>query len=180
MTEVNVTPEMTMGEILDSIPSAQRALFQRYHIGGCSSCGYEAEDPLSKVCKDHNILDINEVLTFLKQAHELDQHMQLEPTEVKSWVEAGKAFTFLDVRMPEEHAKARVEAAEPLDYTDQEKYMKLPKDTKFVFLCRDGGRALDVAAYFRGHGFEGAYSVRGGLDAWRSQVDPSIPTYEVE
>ena len=37
---------------------------------------------------------------------------------------------------------------------------------------------LIVAAYFLGHGFQSVYSLRGGLDAWREQVDPSLPDYE--
>ncbi len=37
MTEQTITPDMTMEAILASFPSAQRALFQRYHVGGCSS-----------------------------------------------------------------------------------------------------------------------------------------------
>jgi hypothetical protein len=28
-----------MREVLEVFPGAQRALFRRYHIGGCSSCG---------------------------------------------------------------------------------------------------------------------------------------------
>ena len=50
-------------EILDRIPSAQRALFQRYHVGGCSSCAFQPTDTLAQVCKDHNILDVNEVVS---------------------------------------------------------------------------------------------------------------------
>lgn len=178
MSQVTVNPEMTMESILTAIPSAQRALFQRYHIGGCSSCGYEPTDTLSKVCKDHNILDVNEVVTFLHQAHELDQNMQVQPTQVQSWVEAGEDFSFIDVRTPDELEKARVESAEPMDYTNSERYMNLPKDRKIVFLCKSGARSLDVAAYFLGHGFSNVYSVREGLEGWRRDVDPSLPTYE--
>lgn len=35
-----------MGEVLEAYPSAQRALFRRYHIGGCNSCGYAPGDTL--------------------------------------------------------------------------------------------------------------------------------------
>lgn len=177
MTEVTVTPDMTMDAILGTIPSAQRALFQRYHIGGCSSCGYEPTDSLAKVCKDHNILDVNEVVTFLHQAHELDQNMQVDATQVQSWLDAGEDFSFIDVRTPDELAQARIEAAEPMDYTDSERYMKLPKDRKIVFVCKTGARSMDVAAYFLGHGFTSVLSVRDGLDGWRAQVDGSIPNY---
>lgn len=178
-TVPEITLEMTMEEILARIPSAQRALFQRYHVGGCSSCGFLPSDTLEKVCRDHNLLDTAGVLETIRRAHEADLRMQVGAREVADWLAAGEDFTFLDVRPPGEIAKAPLPAAEPLDYDDSERYMALPKDRKIVFLCRDGGRSLDVAAYFAGHGFERAYVVRGGLDAWRAEVDPSVPTYEV-
>lgn len=177
MTEVTVTPDMTMDSILGSIPSAQRALFQRYHIGGCSSCGYEPTDSLAKVCKDHNILDVNEVVTFLHQAHELDQNMQVDATQVQSWLDAGEEFSFIDVRTPDELAQASIASAEPMDYSNSERYMNLPKDRKIVFVCKTGDRSMDVAAYFLGHGFTKVLSVREGLDGWRKQVDSTIPNY---
>ncbi len=174
-----ITLEMTMAEILERIPSAQRALFQRYHVGGCSSCGFQPTDTLEKVCRDHNLLDTQGVLETILRAHEADLRMQVEARDVAAWLDAGVDFTFLDVRPPGEIARAPLPAAEPLDYDDAQRYMALPKDRKIVFLCRDGSRSLDVAAYFAGHGFEQVFVVRNGLDGWRAQVDPSIPVYEV-
>ncbi|MGA9776793.1 MAG: hypothetical protein WBS33_00820 [Verrucomicrobiia bacterium] len=36
MTKIN--SQSSMREVLEVFPGAQRALFRRYHIGGCSSC----------------------------------------------------------------------------------------------------------------------------------------------
>ena len=163
-----------MGEILSSIPAAQRALFQRYHIGGCSSCGYEAEDSLAKVCKDHNILDVNEVVTFLYEAHELDQKMQLPPAEVKAMLDAGEDFSFIDVRSGEELDEGAFPAAEAMNYENSEQYMSLPKDRKIVFACLEGDRALNVCAYFRGHEFTNVFTLKGGIRAWKSDVDAAV------
>lgn len=176
-TQIEIQPEMTMQEILTKAPSAQRALFQRYHVGGCSSCGFQPTDTLAQVCKDHNILDINDVIHTIVRSHEVDQKMQVEPYEVRGWVDAGEEFSFLDVRTPEEWQLARIEGAELLDYNDSQKYMELPKERKLVFFCKSGARSLDVASYFIGHGFTKVFSMRGGLDAWRGVVDPSIPNY---
>ena len=55
--------------------------------------------------------------------------------------------------------------------------MELPKDRKLVFMCKSGMRSLDVASYFIGHGFQNVWSMRGGIDLWRAEVDPSIPDY---
>jgi rhodanese-related sulfurtransferase len=173
--EITIRPDMTMEEILRVAPAAHRALFQRYHIGGCSACGFQPTDTLARVCKDHNILDVQEVVSTILTAQEMESTMQVEPRQVREWLDRHEPVRLIDVRMPDELTQARVPQAEPLDYDDPGKYMGLPKDTRLVFLCSTGDRSLDVAAYFKGHGFTQAHSVRGGLAAWRAQVDPTLP-----
>jgi len=176
-TTVQITPEMTMEQILEIAPSAQRALFQRYHVGGCSSCGFQPTDTLAQVCKDHNILDIKDVLDTIQRAAEADGQIEIKPAQVKEWLDTKVEFSFIDVRTPEEYRIARIPGAELIDYDDPSKYMGLPKDRKIVFTCKSGMRSLDVAAYFAGHGFKHVYSMAGGIDAWSSQIDRSIPRY---
>lgn len=178
MSEITITPDMTMEEVLNRAPAAQRALFQRYHIGGCSSCAFQPDDTLGQVARDHNVLDVDEMIRAIVQAEELDGRIQIEARQVKEWLDRGEDFTFLDCRTPDEWAKASVQAAEQLDYDDSARYMGLPKDRRIVFLCKDGERSLSVASYFIGHQFTNCMAVRGGLDAWRDQVDPSLPDYE--
>ncbi len=170
-----IRPEMTMAEIQQHYPSARRALFQRYHVGGCSSCGFEQSDTLEKVCRDHNLLDVPGVVQHLLNSHEVDQRMQLEPRQAKEWLDTGEKLLFLDLRHPSQVGEARVSGAEPLDFANQAKYMQLPKETRIVFLCQSGVASLDAAAYFAGHGFTQVYSVRGGVDAWRAQVERGLP-----
>ena len=175
--QIEITPEMTMEQVMDAAPAAQRALFQRYHVGGCSSCGFQPSDTVAQVAKDHNILDVNEMIQTIVRAQDLDSRIQVDPVTVKGWLDAGEDFSFIDVRTPEEWEMARIEAAELLDYNESEKYMGLPKDRKIVFSCHSGVRSLDVASYFIGHGFTEVYSMRGGISAWSEQVDPSVPRY---
>lgn len=175
--EITIRPEMTMAQILAIAPAAQRALFQRYHVGGCSACGFQPTDTLAQLCKDHNILDVNEVVRTILVAQEMDTHMQVDAPQVRSWLDDQVDFSFIDVRPPQEWEAARIAEAELLDYNDSARYMSLPKDRTIVFTCKTGERSLDVAAYFKGHGFTNVLSLRGGLDAWRTHVDPSLPTY---
>jgi rhodanese-related sulfurtransferase len=79
--------------------------------------------------------------------------------------------------MPDELALAKIAAAEALDYDNPGTYRSLPKDTKIVFHCKSGVRSLDVAAYFKGHGFTNVWSMRGGIDEWSRAVDAAVPTY---
>jgi rhodanese-related sulfurtransferase len=39
---------------------------------------------------------------------------------------------------------------------------------------------MDAAAYFSGHGFANVKSLRGGIDAWSAEIDPSLPRYHLE
>lgn len=164
-----IRPEMTMESILQVAPAAQRALFQRYHVGGCSACGFQPTDTLAQVCKDHNILDVNEVIRTIHLAQEMDSNMQVDPAALREWLGTGAELSLIDVRMPDDLGKGSIPGAEPLDYADSGKYMSLPKDRRIVFACQDGQRSLDVAAYFRGHGFTEVRSLRGGIDAWTRQ-----------
>jgi hypothetical protein len=38
--EMNIDSNSPMSTVLENFPGAQRALFRRYHIGGCSSVGF--------------------------------------------------------------------------------------------------------------------------------------------
>jgi rhodanese-related sulfurtransferase len=178
VTEIIITPDMTMEEVMQAAPAAQRALFQRYHVGGCSACGFEPHDTLGKVAKDHNVLDVKEMIETIKRAQDLDTNMRVAPTDVKAWLDAGEEFSFIDCRTPQEWELANLPAAERLDYDAPDKYMSLPKDRRIVFTCHTGDRSLDVASYFVGHGFTAVYSMRGGLDAWSQEVDSALPRYE--
>ena len=56
-----------MEEILHAYPSANVGLFQRYHLGGCASCGYHPVDTLAAVCQTNNIMDsMDDVITCIR------------------------------------------------------------------------------------------------------------------
>jgi len=172
-TQLDIQPEMTMEAIMEVAPSAQRALFQRYHVGGCSSCGFQPTDTLAQVCKDHNLLDVNEVMKTIVLSEQVDKTTQINADQVRAWLAAGEEFTFIDVQPPSEEELVRVESAELLDYNNSAKYMEREKDHRFVFICADGDRSLDVASYFIGHGFTEVSAVRGGVNAWLASSDAS-------
>ena len=46
-TEIN--SDSTMEQVLMEYPGARRALFRKYHIGGCSSCGFQMNETLAGV-----------------------------------------------------------------------------------------------------------------------------------
>ncbi|HUC86039.1 MAG TPA: hypothetical protein VL970_12655, partial [Candidatus Acidoferrales bacterium] len=59
-----------MREVLEKYPGAQRALFRKYHIGGCSSCGFSPDETLGQVCARNGGLDVDEVRGHIRSSHE--------------------------------------------------------------------------------------------------------------
>ena len=173
-----ITKHSTMQEVLEAYPTAQRALFQRFHIGGCNSCGYEPGDLLQDVARSRKIKDLDEVIEFIAQAELTDRRIQMSPADVAAALQSSHPPRLVDVRTLEEWALARIQGATLNTEALAQEMMGLPKDTAIVFHCHHGQRSLDAASYFVGHGFKNVRSMTGGIDAWSSEVDASIPRYE--
>lgn len=174
-----ITNRSTMQEVLEAYPTAQRALFQRFHIGGCNSCGYEPGDLLEEVARSRKIKDIDEVIEFIEQAEQTDRRIQMSPADVAAALQSNLPPRLVDVRTREEWELARIQGATLNTEELAQELMRLPKDTSIVFHCHLGQRSLDAASYFAGHGFKNVRSMTGGIDAWSSEVDESIPRYEM-
>jgi rhodanese-related sulfurtransferase len=182
---VNVThtidPGISMSELLQRFPGAQRALFQGYHIGGCSSCGFRPDETLAQVCERNGGLSVEEVTDTILASHEAEQKMQIAPEELSGRLQEVNPPVIVDVRSREEWDAVHLEGSEFLTQElMQEMMTDWAKDREIVFLCHHGVRSLDAASYFAGHGFSNVKSLSGGIDAWSVQVDPSLPRYHVE
>lgn len=101
----------------------------------------------------------------------------LTVAELAEWLRAGRPFEFVDVRTPEERARASIEGSVLLTPEEQGRIESLPRDTTLVFHCHHGGRSQRAAEHFVALGFEDVHNVVGGIDAWAVEIDPSTPRY---
>jgi rhodanese-related sulfurtransferase len=175
----SITKRSTMTDVLQAYPSAQRALFRRYHIGGCNSCGYQPEDVLEEVARKHGIQDADEIVAFLQSAEETDRRIQTTVAEVAAALRGPNPPKLLDVRSPDEWQLARLPGAQLVDERLAQEVMTWSTDTPIVLYCHSGQRSLDAASYLAGHGFHMVRSMAGGIDAWSVEIDNTIPRYEV-
>ena len=169
-----------MAEVLEVYPGAQRALFRKYHIGGCSSCGFQPEETLEQVCRRNGNLDVAEVLAHVEQSHEADQQVLVSAAELKRWRDENVIMRLLDIRTREEFEAARIEGA--VLFTQEimnEMLGRWPRNELLVIYDHTGKKSMDAAAYFLGHGFTQVRALRGGIDAW-SEVDPAVRRYRLE
>jgi sulfur-carrier protein adenylyltransferase/sulfurtransferase len=84
----------------------------------------------------------------------------------------------LDVREPDEHRLARIEGVPllPLSVLAQ-RYTELDPQRSYFLLCKLGGRSMKALQFLRQHGFAQVKSVKGGIQAWSSEIDPAVPKY---
>jgi rhodanese-related sulfurtransferase len=106
---------------------------------------------------------------------------EISNRELKELLAAGgaKACILLDVREPWEHEEARIEGSTlmPMGDIPSRAYNELDPESRIVTVCHHGTRSLSVASWLREQGFEQAQSLRGGIDAWSAEIDPSVPRY---
>ena len=181
MNTVAISPNITMRELLEQFPGAQRALFRKYHIGGCSSCGFSPEETLAGVCARNDNLNVEEVGEHIIASDAADRAMQIEPSELSRRLAAGEKISLLDVRTREEFEAVKLAGAH--FFTQglmQEILNNWSRDDLLVIYDHDGTRSMDAAAYFQGHHFDNVKSLRGGIDAWSVEVDPKLPRYHLE
>jgi rhodanese-related sulfurtransferase len=169
-----------MRELLEQFPGAQRALFRKYHIGGCSSCGFSPEETLAVVCARNDNLDVDEVIEHIFESDVADRAMQIEPRELSERMKSGKVY-LLDVRTREEHDAVKIDNAQLFTQElMQDILSNWPRENLLVVYDHQGTRSLDAAAYFQGQGFSNVKSLRGGIDAWSVEVDSKLPRYHLE
>ena len=169
-----------MREVLEIFPGAQRALFRRYHIGGCSSCGFSPDETLAQVCARNGNLDVAEVLAHIQSSHEQDAKILISPKELAELLQQDKSVKLVDVRSREEFEAVNIDGSVLLSQDVMQKLMASGSNTNpIVVIDHAGKNGLDAAAYFMGHGLQNVRCLRGGIDAWAQEVDPKMRRYKL-
>ena len=112
--------------------------------------------------------------------------MAISPAQIQDWAKSkaasGAKPVVLDVREPWELQTASVKAdgfeliAMPMRSVPA-RHMELQRDQPIACLCHHGSRSAQVVHFLMQNGFTNVVNVQGGINAWSSEVDPSIPTY---
>src|SRR5204863_4499216 len=98
-----------MREVLEAFPGAQRALFRRYHIGGCSSCGFQPTETLAGLCARNEHAPVDEVMEHILASHEADLKMQIAPGDLAAALKETPGTRLVDIRTREEFDAVHVE-----------------------------------------------------------------------
>ena len=106
---------------------------------------------------------------------------ELTPTEFCArWSadERGSSVVLLDVRERDELEAAAVSDARHIPMREiPARLAELDRTVPLVVMCHTGGRSRRVADFLLGNGFSKVFNLRGGIDAWSTEIDPQVPRY---
>jgi rhodanese-related sulfurtransferase len=176
MQPSDLTLDSPMGQILETLPGARRAIFARYHLGGCQSCAFSNDETLATLAARSEV-PAQEMLEHLLASHAHDLAMWMEPTTAR---ERLAELRVIDLRTREEHEAVVIPGSEFFTQELQQQLFASDSTTAILLYDHSGKNVLDQVAWFRGHGLNETYGLRGGIDAWSREIDPTIPRYRLE
>ena len=90
-----------------------------------------------------------------------------------------KGARLIDVREPWEFETVHVDGGVlmPMGDVPARAHQELDPEERLLVLCHLGIRSMNVTVWLREQGYENAQSVRGGIEAWSTEVDPNVPRY---
>lgn len=105
--------------------------------------------------------------------------LEIDVQAAKELLDSGTC-RLVDCRESDEYEVASIEGSILLPMSQwneiQDKLAEL-KGQHIVVHCHHGMRSMQVVQWMRQNGFPESQSMAGGISAWSSQVDPSVPQY---
>ena len=143
------------------------------------------KDPECAVCgKNPTVTELIDYEAFCgavsEEAQEAVKDSTITPRTLKQWIDEGEGLEIIDVREPAEWEIVSIDGAKLVpknEFLMGDALTKLPQDKKIVLHCKSGARSAEALAVVKNAGFSDAVHVGGGVLAWVSQIDPSLPTY---
>ncbi len=111
---------------------------------------------------------------------------EIDVEELKRRLDSEESFILLDVREPWELLRARIPDPRllnaPMSRLSREGTAVLPESARnpeatLLVLCHHGVRSAQVTGWLAAQGWKRVFSVRGGIDAYASRVDPGVGGY---
>ena len=138
------------------------------------------KDPACPVCGDHptvrELIDYEAFCGLGADASETDA--EIAPRELAARLSAGHEVMVVDVREPFELDICRLEGAIHIPLRQLPRRLgELDSSREIVTVCHHGNRSLKARDMLKGVGFGRVRSLRGGVEAWATEVDPAMERY---
>ena len=102
----------------------------------------------------------------------------ISPKELKTSLDKGDKLVLVDVREEWEYSLAKLNGSIliPLGTLPQS-LGRLNRDSEIIAICHHGMRSADATNFLLQQGFQNVKNLVGGIDAWSTQVDGTVPRY---
>ena len=102
----------------------------------------------------------------------------ISPKELKTSLDKGDKLVLVDVREEWEYSLAKLDGSIliPLGTLPQS-LARLIRDSEIIAICHHGMRSADATNFLLQQGFPNVKNLVGGIDAWSTQVDGTVPRY---
>lgn len=110
----------------------------------------------------------------------VDGQHEIDAPALAQLLQSAPATWLIDVREPGEAEIASIPGARLIPLAQLgERLNELPQpgSARLVVHCKSGARSLRALALLRERGWSDARHLRGGIDAWRKEVDPTLAEY---
>ncbi len=140
------------------------------------------KDPQCPICGEHPT--IKELIDYETFCGIEPPKPQGNPDEVtvqemkRALDDPSLGIKVVDVREEFEYEIARVDGVPLLPMSQLvRRFTELDPNTHYYMFCKVGARSRDAVGFLREQGFKYVNNVKGGIDAWSAEIDPTIPRY---
>ncbi len=143
------------------------------------------KDPECPVCgKNPTVTELIDYEEFCgavsEEAQEAAMGSTISARQLKEMLDGDDNIFLVDVREPNEYEIVSIPGSVLIpkgEFLSGAALERLPQDRRIVLHCKSGARSAECLAVVKDAGFSDAVHVGGGVLAWVSQVDPSLPSY---
>ena len=143
------------------------------------------KDPECPVCgKNPTVTELIDYEEFCgavsEEAQEAAAGSTISARQLKGILDGDDDIFLVDVREPNEYEIVSIPGSVLIpkgEFLSGAALEQLPQDRRIVLHCKSGVRSAECLAIVKDAGFADAVHVGGGVLAWVSQVDPSLPSY---
>ncbi|MDG6994597.1 MAG: molybdopterin-synthase adenylyltransferase MoeB [Nitrososphaerota archaeon] len=136
------------------------------------------KNPNCVVCSDHpEITKLIDYQAFCGVEAKPDV-ASVMPKELSAELSEGKKIMLLDVREPHEFEIVHIGGAKLIPLSElPNRVSELDSADEIVAYCHTGMRSARATDFLRGIGYKKVRNLEGGVEAWSTEVDPSLPRY---
>ena len=142
------------------------------------------KDPQCPLCGEHptitQLIDYEQFcgLPSAEETARMAEDWEISVADLRAKQSRGDAFVLIDVREPGEWEIARIEGATLMPLRSlPERLAELDSSREIVLQCHHGVRSMRALEFLHQSGYRKLKSVRGGIEAWSLEIDPSVPRY---